>query len=149
LPGIASHPGYSVTSYTWSKISGPSGDSALLNSLTDDTLKIHKLKAGTYVYRLTVTDDSGGPSAYDDVTVTVGDKPCNEAAPVTYYQGETQPGQIYLVGAAATALPWKGGDTVYIAAGNYPGGIQINKVSGDKCRPIIIKPAGVVTTPGT
>lgn len=148
LPGSAEHVGFSITSYTWSKISGPSGDSVLLASTNDDTLKVHKLQRGVYVYRLTATDSDGG-SAYDDVTVTVGDKPCNIAAPVTYYQGETQPGQIYLVGAAAEALPWKGGDTVYIMAGDYPGGIQINKISGDKCRPIIIKPAGVVTTPGT
>lgn len=148
LPGLAAHPGYSITSYTWSKVSGPTGDSVLLASSTDDTLKVHKLKRGVHTYRLTVTD-SNGDTAFDDVNITVGDKPCNVAAPVTYYQGATQPGQIYLVGAAADALPWKGGDTVYIAAGNYPGGIQINKISGDKCRPIIIKPAGVVTTPGT
>jgi hypothetical protein len=57
-----------IKSYKWSKISGP----GYFEITTPDakTTWIRNMVIGTYVYRLTVTDNNGG-SSYDDVTVTV------------------------------------------------------------------------------
>jgi hypothetical protein len=66
--GASSDPDGSIVRYAWAKISGPStytiGDaSSAATSLTN-------LVAGTYVFRLTVTDDKGA-TATDDVNVIV------------------------------------------------------------------------------
>lgn len=66
--GASSDPDGSIVRYAWAKISGPStftlGDaSAVTSSLTN-------LVAGTYVFRLTVTDNKGA-TATDDVNVIV------------------------------------------------------------------------------
>jgi len=56
-----------IASTVWVKVSGP--PAFLTNSLTT-TLTASNLTAGTYVFRLTVTDD-GGLTDSDEVTVTV------------------------------------------------------------------------------
>jgi hypothetical protein len=60
--------GGKITGYAWIKLSGPD-NATILNSSSDNTL-VTNLTAGTYVFRLTVTDN-GGASATDDVKVTV------------------------------------------------------------------------------
>ncbi len=55
-----------ITSYSWTLISGPGG-SNLFNPLNDTTTFVIN-SAGTYVLRLTVTDN-GGLTSTDDVTV--------------------------------------------------------------------------------
>ncbi len=67
LYGKASDPDGSIKSYKWTKISGPSAN--LSNATTKD-LTAWKLVQGTYVFRLTVTDNKGA-TAYDDVRVVV------------------------------------------------------------------------------
>jgi predicted esterase len=62
-----------IASYSWSKISGPSGSS--FTSASTASTNVTGLVQGTYTFRLTVTDN-GGASASDDVVVTV-----NSAAP--------------------------------------------------------------------
>jgi predicted esterase len=57
----------SIKSYSWTKISG---GTASLSGPTSPTLTAYKLVAGTYIFRLTVTDDKGA-TGYDDVTVVV------------------------------------------------------------------------------
>ncbi|HMF71141.1 MAG TPA: T9SS type A sorting domain-containing protein, partial [Flavitalea sp.] len=57
-----------IVSYKWSKVSGPSRYNIVTNS-TPSTL-IQDLAVGTFVFRLTVTDNTG-KTAYDDVTVVV------------------------------------------------------------------------------
>jgi dienelactone hydrolase len=56
-----------ITAYAWSKVSG---SSATLTGTTTSTLMASSLIAGTYIFRLTVTDN-GGATKSDDVTVTV------------------------------------------------------------------------------
>ena len=58
----------SITKYQWSYVSGPAG-STLLNA-AKDTSTLTFTTAGTYVYRLTVTDN-GNLTATDDVQIIV------------------------------------------------------------------------------
>lgn len=67
LTGTASDPDGSISSSLWSKISGPSATLTNTNTLT---LSISDLVQGTYLFRLSVTDN-GGLSAQSDVTINV------------------------------------------------------------------------------
>jgi parallel beta-helix repeat protein len=58
----------SVTSYAWSKVSGPSGGNIQTNNAA--STNITGLSEGIYIYRLTVTDNAGA-QATDDVQVIV------------------------------------------------------------------------------
>jgi hypothetical protein len=60
--------GSTIKSYTWTKYSGPASYELL--TPTSSASWVRKMTAGTYVYRLTVTDNSGNTS-YDDMTITV------------------------------------------------------------------------------
>lgn len=57
----------SIASYSWTKISGPA---ATLQNQNTASLTVSGLTEGTYIFRLTVTDDEGA-SGYDDVSLTV------------------------------------------------------------------------------
>jgi hypothetical protein len=56
-----------IKSYSWTKVSG---GTASLSNVNTSTLTAYQLVAGTYVFRLTVTDDKGATDS-DDVTVVV------------------------------------------------------------------------------
>jgi len=76
LSATASDPDGIIVSYLWSKISGPA---ATLQDEATAFLNVTNLIEGTYVFRVTVTDD-GGANASNDVTVTVkasGVQTCN------------------------------------------------------------------------
>jgi len=69
LDGSASYdPDGTITTFTWTRISGPAD--ATIETPAAALTRINRLTQGTYVFRLTVTDNSGG-NASDDVTVTV------------------------------------------------------------------------------
>nr|WP_304494619.1 tandem-95 repeat protein [Chryseolinea lacunae] len=72
ISGSATDDG-SITTYAWTKTSG--GAATLTNAATA-TLTASGLVAGTYVFRLTVTDNNSA-SAYDEVTVVVNAIPVN------------------------------------------------------------------------
>ena len=57
-----------ITSFKWTKISGPSSYSIV--SPTSNYTKLTGLVVGTYVFRVTVTDNKGGTDT-DDVTVKI------------------------------------------------------------------------------
>jgi Predicted peptidase len=67
LTGSGSDTDGSISSYTWTKVSG--GSATLANANTSK-VTISGLVEGTYVFRLTVKDN-GGATGYDDVTVFV------------------------------------------------------------------------------
>ncbi|MEJ1237454.1 discoidin domain-containing protein [Chryseolinea sp. T2] len=67
INGTASDPDGTIVTYAWTKQSGPA---ATLTNANTANLTAASLVAGTYVFRLTVTDN-GGLTAQDDVTVTV------------------------------------------------------------------------------
>src|SRR6185503_20053515 len=57
-----------ITGYAWTRVSGPT--TYTLGSANASTTTLTNLVQGTYVFRLTVTDN-GGASGTDNVTVTV------------------------------------------------------------------------------
>ncbi len=65
-------PDGTIASYAWTKISGPS--SGTIASAGSSTTDINNLVQGTYLYKLTVTDNSGATDA-DSVTITVNAAP--------------------------------------------------------------------------
>jgi ribosomal protein L14 len=69
LDGSASQdPNGTIVGYSWVKISGPA--SGTIVTPTGVTTLVNTLVQGTYVYKLTVTDNSGN-TASDSVTITV------------------------------------------------------------------------------
>ncbi len=68
ISGSGSDPDGSIVSYIWSFRTGP--NIPVLSGTTTTTLTTSNLIAGTYVLRLTVTDNEG-LTAYDEVTVSV------------------------------------------------------------------------------
>ena len=69
LDGSASSdPDGTISTYTWSKISGPSQGTITSGSSASTT--VTNLAAGTYIFKLTVKDN-GNATATDSVTVTV------------------------------------------------------------------------------
>jgi hypothetical protein len=69
--GTGSDTDGTIATYSWTKISG---GTATLNGITTPTLLVTDLVAGTYVFRMTVTDNEGS-SDFDDVSVTVNSPP--------------------------------------------------------------------------
>lgn len=68
IQGSGSDADGSIANYAWSQISGP--NTAALTNATSNTVTADGLITGTYVFRLTVTDNRGA-TGFDDVTVTV------------------------------------------------------------------------------
>ncbi|MEP2771630.1 MAG: PKD domain-containing protein [Fulvivirga sp.] len=78
LSGSGSDTDGSITTYSWSKLSGPS---ATLTNANSATLSLSNLLEGTYVFELTVTDNDG-ISASDQAIVTVNPQATNQAPTV-------------------------------------------------------------------
>ncbi|MFL5739172.1 MAG: carbohydrate-binding protein [Flavisolibacter sp.] len=68
INGSGSDPDGTVTNYSWTKISGPSQYNISSASVPNPTLS--NLVGGSYTFRLSVSDNTGG-SAYDDVVINV------------------------------------------------------------------------------
>lgn len=77
LSGSGSDSDGTITSYRWTKISGPS---ATISSASSKSTNVTGLTAGTYMFRLRVVDDYGNADS-DYVKVTIGSstKPVNVA----------------------------------------------------------------------
>nr|WP_262918534.1 T9SS type A sorting domain-containing protein [Telluribacter sp. SYSU D00476] len=81
LTGSAHDPDGSISSYGWTQQSGP-GTAALANANTA-TLTASNLVAGTYVFRLTVSDNQGA-TAYDEASVIVYPAPSTTQQVVSF-----------------------------------------------------------------
>ncbi|MGZ4025747.1 MAG: PKD domain-containing protein [Flavisolibacter sp.] len=77
LSGSASDPDGTIASYQWTKISG---GSAILSTPAAASTTISGLAQGVYVFRLTVTDNSGA-TTWDEVSVTVNAAPPTNQSP--------------------------------------------------------------------
>ncbi len=88
LLGSGSDPDGSIASYSWSRVSGPS--TFTLGNANSASTSLSNLVQGTYVFRLTVTDNKGA-TATDDVNVTVNSiappPPSGGFGTLTYSQG--------------------------------------------------------------
>lgn len=93
----------SIASYTWNKISGPS-QYAIVNAGSMSTV-VNSLAAGTYEFRLVVTDNSGA-SDDDTITITVLPAPPPPNAPPVANAGSDQsiqlPANIVLLDGTAS-----------------------------------------------
>jgi poly(3-hydroxybutyrate) depolymerase len=81
LTGSATTPNGSISSYTWTKVSG---GNATITSAGSASTTVTGLAAGSYAFRLTVKDNTGATSS-DDVTINVNQKvnraPTSNAGP--------------------------------------------------------------------
>jgi hypothetical protein len=103
LSGSGSDADGTIASYAWSKVSGPSGSS--FTSPNSASTAVNGLTQGTYVFRLTVTDN-GGATGSDDVTVTVNaSTPANQ--PPTANAG---PDKTITLPASSVTLTGSGSD---------------------------------------
>jgi hypothetical protein len=86
----------SIVSYAWTKVSGPTN----VNIATPNyaSTLVTGLVAGTYTFRLTVTDDKGAVTT-DDVNVTVTAAPVNQAPTANAGTNETITLQFTLSGS--------------------------------------------------
>jgi gliding motility-associated-like protein len=71
LNGSGTDPDGTIASYLWSKRAGPTTVTESGNATP--ALSLSGLVAGTYVYRITVTDNTGG-TAFDETIITVVDE---------------------------------------------------------------------------
>jgi hypothetical protein len=91
INGSGTDPDGTISSYAWSTVSGPNTPS--LSGAATANLTASSLVAGTYVFRLTVTDN-GGLTDTDDVNVVVNSVPSsNLALNKTVTVSSTQPAQ--------------------------------------------------------
>jgi hypothetical protein len=101
LIGTGTDPDGTIVSYTWTKISGPSGGT--IATPNQSTTNITSLIQGTYIYQLTVTDNSAATGT-DQVTVIVN------AAPLIPPVANAGPDQTIQLPTTTTTLAGSGTD---------------------------------------
>lgn len=98
---LSSDPDGTIARYTWTKVSGPA--STMMRYTTTKTYAAHLIK-GTYVFKLTVTDNKGA-TASDDITVNVS------------YDGSTTPPPVSTSGNKAPVARAGSDRTIYLSSG--------------------------------
>ncbi len=116
LLGTAADNDGTIATYTWSKISGPT---CTLSNQSTPTLTVTNLVEGLYIFRLTVSDNTGG-LAFDEVQITVLPAEVNKQ-PISF-AGQNQ----------TLILPTN--NTILVGSGNDPDGTIVSylwtKISG-------------------
>lgn len=131
MAGSGSDADGTIVTILWTKQSGPSGGS--ITTPGSYTTGITGLQAGTYVYRLTVTDNAGG-TAFDDMTITVASA---NVSPVAEAGGNVQ----LFLPTNSVQLSGSGGDsdgTIVSYAWSKVSGVGGTITDGDTPTPIII-----------
>ncbi|AHM63155.1 peptidase domain-containing protein [Flammeovirgaceae bacterium 311] len=101
IPGSGSDPDGSISSYTWTQISGPA---VTLSGLTTPTLSMHNPVLGVYEFQLKVTDNERA-SAVDSVRVFVNPQDNNGPGLIyNYYHGNWS-----MLPDFSTLIPYKTG----------------------------------------
>lgn len=128
----------SIKSYAWTYVSGPAGYT--LSGATTSKLTASNLTAGSYTFKLTVTDNSNATASASKVvtvnassstsTAVTGDCGCTVTFSAASGEGLTADG--------STVKP---GSVVCIKAGNYKF-IKLNYFKGTATSPITIKNCG-------
>ncbi|QCK13901.1 PKD domain-containing protein [Mangrovivirga cuniculi] len=85
ISGSGNDPDGTISSYRWSKISGPS---ATLNNANSATLTVTDMLEGDYTFRLQVTDDDGASST-DQMKVIVLPEEVNQPPVITLEENRT------------------------------------------------------------
>ena len=98
----SSSPGGTITSYVWSKISGPS--EGVINDPANATTAVTNLGEGIYVFELKVTDNNGN-SSIATVTVTVKAAPLPPVANAGADQTITLPVNDVMLDAGGSTAP--------------------------------------------
>lgn len=128
LSGSGADTDGTITGYAWTRISGP--NTPAMSGTSTATLNAGGLIAGTYVFRLTVTDN-GGRTASDDVTVVVSSAPTNLALnkPVTVSstEGGAFPGSAAVDGNTGTRWSSQFSDPQHIVV-NLGASYSINRI---------------------
>lgn len=98
LTGSANDPdGGDIVSYLWTEQSAPPGSTTTLSGTDTTELTVGSTVAGTYVFRLSATDDEGDTN-FDEVTVSVGENTpggggnvtrINAGGPTYIFEGNT------------------------------------------------------------
>lgn len=68
LAGLGTAPNNTVSSWNWTKVSGPAG--GIISSPNSQNTSVNSLQIGTYIYRVTITGTDASV-ATDDVAITV------------------------------------------------------------------------------
>ena len=89
LNGSGSDPDGGNVTFQWTQVSGP--NSATLTDEDSETLTANGLMEGSYVFRLTVTDDEND-TAFDELTVIVNSEDIINQAPVARITADPQKG---------------------------------------------------------
>jgi hypothetical protein len=129
LPGSGADTDGTIASYAWTRISGP--NTPTITGANTATASLSGLIAGTYVYRLTVTDN-GGLTGTDDVNVVVASAPAgnialNKAVTVSSTENAGTPGSSAVDGNGGTRWSSAAADPQWIyvdLGGNY----SVNRV---------------------
>ncbi|MCD9017741.1 alpha/beta fold hydrolase [Parachryseolinea silvisoli] len=127
LTAAANDPDGTIAGYEWMKVSGPTAGT--LEGAETSALTLSDLVQGTYIFRITVTDD-GGATASDEVTVEVrpsGTQTCNCDHVI---EAKTE-----YIKAMDMPKPVKPGDVVCVRAGNR-GYIRFMDFVGTADKPI-------------
>lgn len=129
LTGSGSDIDGTISTYAWSKISGPAGYTIVTPSTASSV--ISDLTEGTYVFRLTVTDNNGATGT-DDVQVTVSAAPTGCSG--TSYTITPDAGD----GGYYNTISLSPGDTLFLNAAVTYSYIYLNNQHGTYDCPIVI-----------
>lgn len=132
-------PDGNIVSYAWTKVSGPGAQS--ITNPNNMNVTVTGLVEGTFVFRVTVTDDDGATDT-DDVQIVVQPAPTPTCSGIRYV---AQP-----IGYYFNSFDLKPGDTLDLANFTYQYVYIANKNGLPQCPIVIINSGGVanIKAPG-